>query len=78
MSQTLHNKSTNAHTTSDRNVEGIVEMILDATQKFRPELTAERLFGWHASPFPTGRSNMKSTGVGTGGTRQPMQVVSGD
>src|SRR4029077_7402125 len=43
----------------DRNVEGIVEMMLDATQKFKAALTAERLFGWHASLFPMGRSNMK-------------------
>ena len=42
----------------DRNVEGVVEMMLDATQKYSDELTADRLFGWHASLFPTGRSGM--------------------
>lgn len=49
---------------ADRNVEGVVEMKLDATQKFGAPLTAERLFGWHASLFPTGRSNMKKIAVG--------------
>ena len=37
-----------------RNVEGVVEMMLDATQKFAEPLTAERLFAWHAALFPTG------------------------
>src|SRR4030088_1780190 len=49
---------------ADRNVEGVVEMMLDATQKFKDPLTAERLFGWHASLFPTGRSSMKKIAVG--------------
>ena len=39
-----------------RNIEGVVEMMLDATQKYELTLTQERLFGWHASLFPTGRS----------------------
>src|SRR3954465_1966420 len=43
---------------ADRNVEGVVEMSLDATQNFESELTDERLFGWHAALFPTGRSGM--------------------
>ncbi|WP_249130100.1 Fic family protein [Bradyrhizobium sp. AUGA SZCCT0283] len=65
---------------ADRDVEGIVEMMLDATQKFQAELTAERLFGWHASLFPTGRSNMKKITVGAwrDASAGPMQVVSGD
>jgi Fic family protein len=65
---------------ADRNVEGIVEMMLDATQKFKAALTAERLFGWHASLFPTGRSNMKKITVGAwrDASAEPMQVVSGD
>jgi len=62
-----------------RNVEGIVEMMLDATQKFSEPLTAERLFAWHASLFPTGRSGMHKITVGA--WRPPeagaMQVVSG-
>lgn len=64
---------------ADRNVEGVVEMMLDATQKYRALLTAERLFGWHAALFPTGRSGMLK--IITGGWRDdrngPMQVVSG-
>ena len=43
---------------ADRNVEGVVEMTLDATGDFAEPLTEERLFGWHASLFPTGRSGM--------------------
>src|SRR5207302_7144063 len=41
---------------ADRNVEGVVEMMLDATQKYQETLTEDRLFGWHASLFPAGRS----------------------
>jgi hypothetical protein len=41
---------------TDRDVEGVVEMMLDATQHFDKPLTNDRLFGWHASLFPTGRS----------------------
>lgn len=41
---------------SDSNVEGIVEMMIDATQNYANPLTAERLFDWHAALFPTGRS----------------------
>src|SRR3954465_8067474 len=64
---------------SDRNVEGVVEMMLDATQKFMEELTEERLFGWHASLFPTGRSGMSRIIVGAWRDDKsgPMQVVSG-
>jgi Fic family protein len=65
---------------TDRNVEGVVEMMLDATQKFNSELTADRLFGWHASLFPTGRSNMRKIIVAAWRDDKsgPMQVVSGD
>jgi Fic family protein len=42
----------------ERNVEGVVEMLLDATQSYEESLTDERLFGWHAALFPTGRSGM--------------------
>jgi Fic family protein len=64
---------------ADRNVEGVVEMMLDATQKFKEELTADRLFGWHASLFPTGRSGMSKIIVGAWRDEKsgPMQVVSG-
>jgi len=64
---------------ADRNVEGVVEMMLDATQKFDEPLTDERLFAWHAALFPTGRSSM--TRIRVGAWREdsagPMQVVSG-
>jgi Fic family protein len=63
---------------ADRNVEGVVEMMLDATQKYQEELTEERLFGWHASLFPTGRSGMRKIIVGAWRDEKsgPMQVVS--
>src|SRR5881396_1184400 len=49
---------------ADRNVEGVVEMMLDATSHYDQPLTADRLFGWHAALFPTGRSGMRKIGVG--------------
>src|SRR5712692_152421 len=64
---------------ADRNVEGIVEMMLDATGHYDQSLTADRLFGWHAVLFPTGRSGMKKIRAGAwrdDGTG-PMEVVSG-
>ena len=65
---------------TDRHVEGVVEMMLDATQNYPQVLSAERLFGWHAAMFPTGRSGMLK--IVTGAYRDnksddPMQVVSG-
>ena len=64
---------------TDRHVEGVVDMVLDATSRFDTPLTAERLFGWHAALFPTGYSGM--TPIRTGDWRDdasgPMQVVSG-
>jgi Fic family protein len=60
---------------SDRDVEGIVEMMLDATQKYQNPLTAERLFDWHAALFPTGRSGMYKITVGQWRTGS-VQVVS--
>lgn len=64
---------------ADRDVEGVVEMMLDATQNFDNPLSAERLFAWHASLFPTGRSGMHRILVGAwrDASRDPMQVVSG-
>ena len=63
----------------DRDVEGVVEMMLDATQKCFDPLTAERLFDWHAALFPTGRSGMYKITVAEWrkDTTGPMQVVSG-
>src|SRR5258708_34162087 len=49
----------------DRNVEGVVEMMLDATRHYEQLLTDKRLFAWHASLFPTGRSGMTGISVGT-------------
>jgi Fic family protein len=68
-----------ALTPSERNVEGVVEMMLDATGKYDTPLTSDRLFGWHAALFPTGRSGMNKITVGTWRTDAtgPMQVVSG-
>jgi Fic family protein len=64
---------------SDRSVEGVVEMMLDATRRYDQPLTEERLFGWHASLFPTGRSGMRKIRVGIwrDDKNGPMQVVSG-
>lgn len=61
---------------SSRNVDGVVEMMLDATQNYSAELTEERLFGWHAALFPTGWSGMYRIEVGRYRTGE-MQVVSG-
>ena len=64
---------------ADRNVEGVVEMMLDATQNYGAPLTAERLHGWHAALFPTGRSGMRKIVAGAWRTGEEglMQVVSG-
>lgn len=64
---------------ADRHVDGIVDMMLDATGNAAAPLSEDRLFGWHAALFPTGRSGMHKIRVGAwrddaGG---PMQVVSG-
>jgi Fic family protein len=64
---------------SDRTVDGVVQMMVDATQKFEHPLTAERLFGWHAALFPAGRSGMYAIPVGEWRKAKddPMQVLSG-
>jgi len=64
---------------SDRNVDGVVEMLLDATQNFDNDLTEDRLFGWHSALFPSGRSGMHKIVVGNwrDDSSGPMQVVSG-
>jgi Fic family protein len=68
-----------ALTPADRNVEGIVDMMLDATQRYDQPLTDERLFGWHASLFPTGYSGIHKITIGAWRTDEkgPMQVISG-
>ena len=64
---------------AERDVEGVVEMMLDATQNYAQPLSAERLFAWHAALFPTGRSGMRKIIVGAwrDDADGPMQVVSG-
>lgn len=64
---------------ADRNVEGVVEMMLDATRHYDQPLTIERLFAWNASLFPTGRSGMTRIKVGAwrDDSTGPMEVVSG-
>lgn len=64
---------------ADRHVDGVVDMVLDATQQFDLPLTPERLFGWHAALFPTGYSGRLRIHVGAwrNDAAGPMQVVSG-
>jgi Fic family protein len=66
-------------TPASRHVEGVVEMMIDATRKYEEALTAERLCSWHAALFPSGRSGMQRITVGAWRTGEagPMQVVSG-
>lgn len=61
---------------SNRNIDGVVDMMLDATQTFDKSLSEERLFGWHSALFPTGRSGMYKIEVAKWRTGD-MQVVSG-
>ncbi|NLP64159.1 Fic family protein [Paraburkholderia sacchari] len=63
----------------DRHVEGVVEMVLDATASSQSPVTKERLFGWHAALFPTGYAGLSRISVGAwrDDARGPMQVVSG-
>jgi Fic family protein len=64
---------------SDRHVDGVVDVVLDATRNFDQPLTAERLFGWHAALFPTGYSGRIRITVAAWRTDAsgPMEVVSG-
>ncbi|MEI7504732.1 MAG: Fic family protein [Paludibacter sp.] len=64
---------------SERNVDGIVDLMLDATRNYDKELNKERLFSWHAALFPTGQSGMYKiiTGNWRDNSTGPMQVVSG-
>lgn len=64
---------------SDRNVDGVVEMMIDATQNYDKPLTKARLCRWHAALFPTGRSGMNEIVVGDWrkDKKGPMRVVSG-
>ncbi|MCW3105143.1 MAG: Fic family protein [Bacteroidetes bacterium] len=64
---------------ADRHVEGVVEMMMDATQNYNAPLDKDRLFGWHSALFPTGRSGIHTIIVGNwrDNAKGPMQVVSG-
>jgi len=62
--------------TPERNVDGVVKMMLDATQRFEAPLDDERIFGWHAALFPTGRSGMSKATLGEY-RKGEMQIVSG-
>lgn len=64
---------------ADRHLDGVVEMMLDATQRYDQPLTQDRLYGWHAALFPTGRSGLRRITVGAWrrDSSEPMQVVSG-
>lgn len=64
---------------TDRHAEGVVDMVLDATQNYDQPLTTERLFAWHAAMFPTGYSGMSKIRIGSwrDDAQGPMQVVSG-
>jgi len=64
---------------ASRDVEGVVEMMMDATQNYIEPITKDRLCGWHAALFPSGRSGMHKITVGDwrGDERGPMQIVSG-
>jgi Fic family protein len=66
-------------TPADREVEGVVEMMMDAAQNVKQKLTSERLFSWHSAMFPSGRSGMYKIIVGNwrDDSTGPMQVVSG-
>jgi len=66
-------------TPSDRDVDGVVEMMVDATQNYGAPLTKARLFGWHSALFPTGHSGIQKIIVGDwrDDATGPMQVVSG-
>jgi len=63
----------------DRDVEGIVEMMLDATRHYDATLSEDRLFSWHSSLFPSGHSGLRKIRVGAwrDDSNGPMQVVSG-
>lgn len=64
---------------AERDVEGVVAMVLDATQNYTAPLTDQRIFGWHSALFPTGWSGMERIAIGTwrDDAKGPMQVVSG-
>lgn len=68
-----------SQTPSDRNVDGLVDVLIDATRNYNQPLSKERLFGWHAALFPAGRSGTRRITVGDWRKDEtgPMQVISG-
>jgi Fic family protein len=64
---------------SDKNIDGVVEMVLDATRQYSSPLSEKRLFGWHAALFPTGYSGLHKIAVAEyrNDSDGPMQVISG-
>ncbi|WP_246229747.1 Fic family protein [Mucilaginibacter humi] len=64
---------------TNRHIEGVVEMMLDATQKYNEPLSKDRLYSWQSALFPTGRSGLSKINVGQwrDGKKGLMQVVSG-
>lgn len=60
-----------------RSIDGLIELILDATQKYNKSLSASRLKGWHAALFPSGYSGLHKIRVGQWRGKEPMHVVSG-
>ncbi len=64
---------------ADRHVDGVVDMMIDATQNYQAPLNRERLFAWHSALFPSGRSGLRKIKVGAWRdiSSGPMQVVSG-
>lgn len=78
MARQLHLDAGGLQKKEDRNVEGVVEMMIDATQNYKEPLTGERLWGWHNALFPTGFSGMRKIRVATwrDDKQGPMQVVS--
>jgi len=64
---------------AERHIEGVVDMMLDATQQYQNSLSSDRLFGWHAALFPTGYSGLIKITVADWRKDKegPMQVVSG-
>ena len=61
----------------DRAIDGLVEVLLDATQKHNQPLTLQRLCNWHGALFPTGYSGLREIRVGQMRGAEPMRVVSG-
>lgn len=61
----------------DRNAEGMIDVIMDATVNYKRPLTAKRLKSWQAALFPTGYSGLRKIHVGKWRGKEPMQVISG-